>query len=155
MTRLDFCGLVPCECTDHAYVRLRRAGGHEPVDVKVEISLAHAILAELSGIPSQCSALVDILAGTLRALEMEIVALTLHGLSSDHPVARLHLGDPERQRVLQVPAGPGLLVASRLRCLVQQAPDPELFPPAGPEPPELFREFLASLDLTELDGGGR
>jgi hypothetical protein len=42
-----------------------------------------------------------------------------------------------------------------LRCLVQQAPDPELFPPPAPEPPELFREFLASLDLTELDGGGR
>lgn len=138
MANMKITAVTPCDCVSHAIVHLRDEVGIDRLEVRVDISTAQAIAAQLQGIcgPDSChSDLLDICLSSQGA-RLEGVMLTE---KPDGPHQAHLCVDGVRAARVRVPLGTALVVASKLELPVwlREAPKP------APSLPSAFLEAFA------------
>ncbi len=140
-------GVSACECPSHARVVLRDEARGRNLQVRIHADAGQAMLAEMAGLASTRSAMVDLLGDVLSRAGACAERLTLC-CSRGRLCAKLSVratgsaGDDD----LMVEPCEALLAAYRLRLpvFVEEEPSDD----AGV--PEIYRELVESLDLSGL-----
>jgi bifunctional DNase/RNase len=139
-------GVSACECPSHARVVLRDEAGRRNMQVRIHADAGQAMLAEIAGLASTRSAMVDLLGELLARAEVCADRLTLC-CSRGRLCAKLSVRGPgsAEDGDLVVEPCEALLAAYRLRLPVfveEEAPEED----SGV--PDVYRELVESLDLS-------
>lgn len=144
---VDIVGVTTCECPGHSRVVLRDGARNRKLQVRVSVDAGQALLAELAGIPSSRSLVIDLVRNAVEAAGGQIEQLTL-GCRKGELCARLLVRSAEGSREVEAEPCDGLLTACRMGLPVFI----ETTDAAGGDAsvPEVYRAFVESLDLSGL-----
>lgn len=136
----------PCECPSHARVVLRDDAGQRKLQVRIHADAGQALLAEMAGMVSPRGALVDLLRDAVQAAGWALSRVTLC-CRGGRLCARLMLVGADGWNEVDAEPCEALVAACRMKLPVfvdETSDDGEL--------PEVFREFVATLDMSGLEG---
>ena len=142
-------GVSACECPSHARVVLRDEAGARNLQVRIHADAGQAMLAEMAGLASTRSAMVDLLGDVLGRAGTRLDRLTLC-CSQGQLCAKLLLFGPDAASEVAVEPCEALLAAYRLRLpvFVEEEASRDGARTAGVPP--VYRELMESLDLSGL-----
>ncbi len=142
-------GVTACECPGHARVVLRDEAGGRKLQVRVNVDAGQALLAEMAGVPSTHAGAIDLLRDAVDAAGGCIEQLTI-GCRRGQLCARLSVRSADGLAEIDADPCEGLLTACRMHIpvFVEEAEPGEII---GPDVPEIYREFVESLDLTGIE----
>lgn len=142
-------GVTSCECPGHARVVLRDEAGGRKLQVRVTLDAGQAMLAEMTGMASTHAGAIDLLRNAVEAAGGCIEHLTL-GCRRGQLCARLGVRSADGLAEIDADPCEGLLTACRMHIpvFVEEAGPNEII---GPDVPEIYREFVESLDLTGIE----
>ncbi len=140
-------GVRSAGCLDHAIVVLEDEIG-ESLSVRVDEMSGRALLSELAGLPSTTAVAADILAAIIRAAGAAIRRVQVSP-EGDRSGGVVFDANSRRAGIESIPAGPLLVLATRLAIPVEVAR-----PRRGPlaESPVLPEPFQRVIDELRLDG---
>lgn len=147
MNRLQVERVVPCDCADHALVRLGMDAGIGTLECKVDAASAQAIAAELHGLPGAPAGYVDTMAVALEAVGATVVGVLVTEDGSAPPRANLCVQGYRDIRV-RVPLAAALVMATRLDLPVWHRQGP---PPAASTVPDVFRDAFNDASVRQDD----
>lgn len=137
MTSMRITAVTPCACTDHAMVQMRDDVGIDRLEVKVDISTAQAIAAQLQGICGPDSCHSDLLDVCLASQGSRLEGVMLTEKPGNSHLAHLCIDGVRAARV-RVPLGTALVVASKLELPVWVRESPQARQPLPPAFIEAF-----------------
>ena len=149
MTRVEIAGVVACECPEHARVVLFDPERRRKLRVRIHAHAGQALLAEIAGIPSDESAIIDLMRDALNASETSLDSVILR-IEDDNLCAKVRV---RRDRgVCEIEAEPceALLVAKRLDVEVF-VEDGSIAHRASDQIPAAYRRVVEHIDFSGLD----
>ena len=128
---------------------LRDEAGGRKLHVRVSVDAGQALLAEMAGVASTHAGAIDLLRHAVEAAGGCIEQLTL-GCRRGQLCARLSVRSADGLSEIDADPCEGLLTACRMRIpvFIDEADADQV---DGSDVPEIYREFVESLDLTGIE----